>query len=89
MMLVFNWITSICDVKSLQLWAMLMAVSCLSPVSTHTTMPASRSLAITSGTPSCNRSSIPVAPTSLILFSNRLYESASNLSRFSRAFSAL
>ena len=41
---------------------MLMAVSCLSPVNTHTFMPASFKLSMASGTPSCRRSSIPVAP---------------------------
>ena len=36
----------------LQLNAILIAVSCLSPVRTQTTIPASRNLAIASGTPS-------------------------------------
>lgn len=48
--------------RSLQEYAMLTAVSCLSPVSTQICIPASRSAAIVSGTPSCSRSSIPVAP---------------------------
>ena len=68
----------------LQLKAMLMAVSCLSPVRTHTTIPASRSRAMASGTPSCSRSSIPVVPTIRILFSKVLKLSISSLSRFSR-----
>lgn len=41
---------------------MLMAVSCLSPVRTQICRPAWRNLAMVSGTPSCRRSSIPVAP---------------------------
>lgn len=48
--------------KSLQAHAMLMAVSCLSPVSTHTLIPAVCKASIVSGTSSCNRSTIPVAP---------------------------
>lgn len=41
---------------------MLTAVSCLSPVNTQIFIPASWRDAIVSGTPSCRRSSIPVAP---------------------------
>lgn len=41
---------------------MLTAVSALSPVSTHTWMPASRSAKMVSGTLSWRRSSMPVAP---------------------------
>lgn len=48
--------------KSLQAHAMLMAVSCLSPVSTHTLIPALCKASMVSGTSSCNRSTIPVAP---------------------------
>ena len=39
-----------------------MAVSCLSPVKTQILIPADRRLAIVRGTPSCNLSSIAVAP---------------------------
>lgn len=48
--------------SSLQAYPMLTAVSNLSPVSTHTWIPASRSATMVSGTPSCRRSSMPVAP---------------------------
>ncbi|RUS19671.1 hypothetical protein BC937DRAFT_87123 [Endogone sp. FLAS-F59071] len=44
---------------------MLMAVSSLSPVSTQTLMLALRSNSIACGTPSCNLSSIAVAPNSM------------------------
>mmetsp|Transcript_144952 Transcript_144952/g.361558 ORF Transcript_144952/g.361558 Transcript_144952/m.361558 type:complete len:281 (+) Transcript_144952:992-1834(+) len=43
--------------------AISTAVSTLSPVSTHTRIPASRSVAIVDGTRSCNRSSRAVMPT--------------------------
>lgn len=39
-----------------------MAVSCLSPVSTQIWRPALRRAVMVSGTPSCSRSSMPVAP---------------------------
>lgn len=45
-----------------QAYPMLTAVSGLSPVSTHTFIPASRSAWMVSGTFSCRRSSMPVAP---------------------------
>lgn len=48
--------------SSLQAYAMLTAVSCLSPVSTHICRPAFRRASMVSGTPSCSRSSMPVAP---------------------------
>lgn len=48
--------------SSLQAYAILMAVSCLSPVNTQICRPAFRRAAMVSGTPSCSRSSIPVAP---------------------------
>lgn len=41
---------------------MLTAVSLLSPVSIHIFIPAFRNACIVSGTPSCRRSSMPVAP---------------------------
>jgi hypothetical protein len=41
---------------------MLIAVSILSPVRTHSLMPALRMCLIASGTPSCNLSSIAVEP---------------------------
>jgi hypothetical protein len=44
---------------------MLIAVSCLSPVSTHTRMPAARRVLMALGTPCCSRSSIPVDPSSV------------------------
>ena len=44
-------------------FAMLMAVSTLSPVSTQSLISALASSWIVSGTPSCNRSSMAVAPT--------------------------
>ena len=37
-------------------------LTCLSPVSTHTFIPAILRLSIVSGTPSCSLSSIPVVP---------------------------
>ena len=45
-----------------QEYPILMAVSCLSPVKTQILIPADRRLAIVRGTPSCNLSSIAVAP---------------------------
>lgn len=48
--------------RSLHAWAMLIAVSCLSPVSIQILMPAFWRASIDSGTPSCRRSSMPVAP---------------------------
>mmetsp|Transcript_19224 Transcript_19224/g.55149 ORF Transcript_19224/g.55149 Transcript_19224/m.55149 type:complete len:233 (-) Transcript_19224:754-1452(-) len=48
--------------KTFELNPMLRAVSNLSPVSTHRLMPAFLKLTIVSGTPSCNLSSIAVAP---------------------------
>mmetsp|Transcript_123244 Transcript_123244/g.359852 ORF Transcript_123244/g.359852 Transcript_123244/m.359852 type:complete len:245 (+) Transcript_123244:818-1552(+) len=48
--------------KSLQDFAISTAVSTLSPVNTQTRMPASRSVATVSGTPSCRRSSRAVTP---------------------------
>mmetsp|Transcript_8499 Transcript_8499/g.24373 ORF Transcript_8499/g.24373 Transcript_8499/m.24373 type:complete len:268 (-) Transcript_8499:2858-3661(-) len=47
-----------------QLVAMLIAVSCLSPVIIHTLIPASRRVAMASGTPFCSLSSMAVIPTS-------------------------
>ena len=49
---------------SRQEYPMLIAVSCRSPVSTQTLIPAVCSVAIVSGTPSWSRSSIAVAPSS-------------------------
>lgn len=43
-------------------WTLTPVCTCLSPVSTHTLMPAFLSLSMVSGTPSCSLSSIPVAP---------------------------
>lgn len=48
--------------RSLQAKAILIAVSCLSPVRTHTLIPASCRASMVSGTSSCRRSTIPVAP---------------------------
>lgn len=48
--------------SSLQEYAIVTAVSCLSPVKTQSWIPACRSAAMVSGTPSWSRSSIPVAP---------------------------
>lgn len=48
--------------RSLQEYPIFTAVSCLSPVRTQICSPALRSLVIVSGTPSCKRSSMPVAP---------------------------
>ena len=60
-----NTIKSISLLSRLQEKPMLMAVSTLSPVSTHSLIPASASKAIVSGTPSCKRSSIAVPPISV------------------------
>jgi hypothetical protein len=48
---------------------MLIAVSCLSPVNTHTLMLAFLRAEMVSGTPSCNLSSIAVAPNNVMSFS--------------------
>ena len=53
------------DESSEQAMPMFTAVSCLSPVSTHTPMPAAFSEAMVSGTPSWRRSSMPDEPTSV------------------------
>lgn len=58
-----------------------MAVSGLSPVSTHTTMPASSNARIVCGTFSCSLSSTPVAPTNVSALSNRAKESRKRFSR--------
>lgn len=58
----FNVMISSSWSSSLQAYAILTAVSCLSPVRTQICNPALRKLAMVSGTPSCKRSSIPVAP---------------------------
>ena len=50
-------------VSRLQAMPMLMAVSCLSPVSTQMEIPALARLSIASGTPSCSLSSMAVHPT--------------------------
>ena len=57
-------------------YAMLMAVSSLSPVSTQTRMPASRSFSIVSFTSSCKRSSTAVTPSSVSPHSISLYAAA-------------
>mmetsp|Transcript_36314 Transcript_36314/g.89463 ORF Transcript_36314/g.89463 Transcript_36314/m.89463 type:complete len:244 (+) Transcript_36314:869-1600(+) len=55
--------------RRLHAWPMLMAVSCLSPVSTHTAMPARISCSMHCGTPSCSLSSMAVAPSRMSSFS--------------------
>mmetsp|Transcript_24344 Transcript_24344/g.91943 ORF Transcript_24344/g.91943 Transcript_24344/m.91943 type:complete len:476 (-) Transcript_24344:383-1810(-) len=52
------------SVSSLQVRPMLIAVSTLSPVSTHVLMPARARSEMVCGTPSCSLSSMAVAPTS-------------------------
>mmetsp|Transcript_4484 Transcript_4484/g.11828 ORF Transcript_4484/g.11828 Transcript_4484/m.11828 type:complete len:205 (-) Transcript_4484:2073-2687(-) len=52
--------------KSSHAKAMLIAVSSLSPVSTHTAMPARPMSAMALGTPTCSLSSMAVEPTSII-----------------------
>mmetsp|Transcript_16698 Transcript_16698/g.41753 ORF Transcript_16698/g.41753 Transcript_16698/m.41753 type:complete len:248 (+) Transcript_16698:1117-1860(+) len=70
------------SVKSLQDSAMEMAVSTLSPVSTHSRMPPAASCLMHVGTPSCSLSSMAVQPSSCRLFST---SSLSALSRSSRS----
>mmetsp|Transcript_21214 Transcript_21214/g.47118 ORF Transcript_21214/g.47118 Transcript_21214/m.47118 type:complete len:203 (-) Transcript_21214:212-820(-) len=52
-----------CGSTRLQATAMLIAVSSLSPVSTHTLTPACTIISMAWGTPSCSLSSMAVAPT--------------------------
>ena len=67
---------------------MLIAVSCLSPVSIHTLIFARWSIEIVSGTPSCSLSSTAVAPTKSRLRSISLATAASSASRFDIAVAA-
>mmetsp|Transcript_49780 Transcript_49780/g.128075 ORF Transcript_49780/g.128075 Transcript_49780/m.128075 type:complete len:252 (-) Transcript_49780:654-1409(-) len=62
-------IFSILLLRRLHAYPMLMAVSCLSPVSTQIFKPPLARLAIASGTPAWSLSSMAVAPTSSISFS--------------------
>mmetsp|Transcript_20084 Transcript_20084/g.50048 ORF Transcript_20084/g.50048 Transcript_20084/m.50048 type:complete len:201 (-) Transcript_20084:2312-2914(-) len=62
---------------------MLIAVSCLSPVSTHTEMPARIICSMHHGTPSCSLSSIAVAPTRKRSFSMSSAMASIFSSRFS------
>mmetsp|Transcript_18807 Transcript_18807/g.45094 ORF Transcript_18807/g.45094 Transcript_18807/m.45094 type:complete len:209 (-) Transcript_18807:187-813(-) len=64
-------LNSISSLSRAQLVPMLMAVSCLSPVSIHTLIPACVSAEIASGTPSCSLSSMAVAPSKMRFFSKR------------------
>ena len=68
--------------------AMLMAVSCLSPVSTHTAIPPRIICSIVSGTPSWSLSSMAVAPTRKRSFSMISAAAWSFSSRFSRLCAA-
>lgn len=79
---------SLCENREAE-YAMLMAVSGLSPVSTHTMIPASSSARTVRGTSSCSRSSTPVAPTSVRALSSRVSESRILLSRPSPISEAL
>mmetsp|Transcript_24661 Transcript_24661/g.79373 ORF Transcript_24661/g.79373 Transcript_24661/m.79373 type:complete len:331 (+) Transcript_24661:1233-2225(+) len=82
--------TSSC-VRSASSWhayPMLIAVSCLSPVSIQTLILASRRSRMVSGTPSCSLSSIAVAPTMVQSRSISSAASANNSSRPSIAFAA-
>uniref|UniRef100_A0A2D4J4A1 Uncharacterized protein n=1 Tax=Micrurus lemniscatus lemniscatus TaxID=129467 RepID=A0A2D4J4A1_MICLE len=63
----------------------LTAVSCLSPVSTHTLIPANRRASMVSWTLSCSLSSTPVAPSNSKSFSIKLYASANRSSRCCKA----
>ena len=65
----FNSISLMSGVNRLHDRPMLMAVSILSPVSTHTFMPAFKSVAIHSGTPAWRRSSMALAPRRMRSFS--------------------
>mmetsp|Transcript_44549 Transcript_44549/g.113837 ORF Transcript_44549/g.113837 Transcript_44549/m.113837 type:complete len:331 (+) Transcript_44549:1345-2337(+) len=75
--------------RSRQETAMLMAVSRLSPVIIHTRMPASSSVAIDSGTPSCSLSSMAVTPTKSRSFSMSSAAAALAASRSSRSAAAV
>jgi len=57
-----------------QEWAMLIAVSCLSPVSIQIFMSAFAKVAIVSGTPSCSRSSMADAPSKCRSWSKAISE---------------
>mmetsp|Transcript_30716 Transcript_30716/g.30207 ORF Transcript_30716/g.30207 Transcript_30716/m.30207 type:complete len:236 (-) Transcript_30716:624-1331(-) len=70
--------------SSAQEYPMLMAVSTLSPVNTHSLIPAFRMNAIVSATSSCSRSSIAVAPTNVNECSNFSAARASITSRFEK-----
>mmetsp|Transcript_13669 Transcript_13669/g.47220 ORF Transcript_13669/g.47220 Transcript_13669/m.47220 type:complete len:372 (-) Transcript_13669:1755-2870(-) len=61
--------------------AMLMAVSCLSPVSTQILMPPAASAAMVAGTPSCSLSSMEVEPSRVRFFSMSSPTASSFLSR--------
>ena len=61
----------ICGVMSEHACPILIAVSCLSPVSTQTAMFAFMSCSMVRGTPTCNLSSIAVEPNSVRSFSMR------------------
>ena len=61
-LLLFNTNNFMFSLMSLHELAMFSAVSILSPVSTHTFMLAFNNISIVSGTPSCNLSSMAVAP---------------------------
>lgn len=67
---------------------MLTAVSCLSPVKTQSWIPASRRAAIVSGTPSCSRSSIPVAPAVIRDTGDHIYRVEKQLPNFPGALSS-
>mmetsp|Transcript_32645 Transcript_32645/g.87641 ORF Transcript_32645/g.87641 Transcript_32645/m.87641 type:complete len:220 (+) Transcript_32645:292-951(+) len=67
---------------------MSRAVSSLSPVNTHSLMPAALMLTMVSGTSSCNLSSTAVTPTISIFCSISSATSANAPSRFRKAFSA-
>ena len=71
------------SLSRLQVRAMEMAVSSLSPVSIHTWMPASRRASIVSGTPSCSLSSTAVAPSSSRFVSSRAAQAPTFSDRFS------
>ena len=73
----------ILEVKTFVEYPISIAVSLLSPVRTHSLIPAFLRLAIVSGTPSWSLSSIAVAPTMCKSFSISTATAVSSLSLFS------
>uniref|UniRef100_A0A2P2MG51 Uncharacterized protein MANES_10G072200 n=1 Tax=Rhizophora mucronata TaxID=61149 RepID=A0A2P2MG51_RHIMU len=76
LLLMIIWVILL--VRSFEEYPIDMAVSCLSPVKTHTLIPAILRDSMASGTPSCSLSSMAEAPSILRLFSILLATLRSN-----------